>query len=204
MLGDRPATWVRAATQRLPNLIQWAREISGNPLETDHEAHRHPTCCPFRCRSTLGPLHPSFAAAPQGAARLRRSALRFSEKGLPSRQTSAPQRRSRSPTWHLRLWGIEREPAPLIEHEPAMPSAAPQPAEPRQRRTGTKQAQLIAMLEAPQGASSEEIVAAFGLAAAHGARSNCRRAQEEARLANRIRHFRGPRAGLPRHDRDPG
>ena len=58
--------------------------------------------------------------------------------------------------------GIERELAPLIEHEPAMPSAAPQPAEPRQRRTGTKQAQLIAMLEAPQGASTAEIVAAFG------------------------------------------
>ena len=33
--------------------------------------------------------------------------------------------------------------------------------EPRRPRTGTKQAQLIAMLKAPEGASVEEIVAAF-------------------------------------------
>ena len=33
---------------------------------------------------------------------------------------------------------------------------------PSQGRTGTKQAQLVAMLEAPGGASVEEIVAAFG------------------------------------------
>ena len=32
----------------------------------------------------------------------------------------------------------------------------------REPRTGTKQAQLIAMLKAPTGASVEEIVAAFG------------------------------------------
>ena len=31
-----------------------------------------------------------------------------------------------------------------------------------QDRAGTKQAQLVAMLEAPEGASTEEIVAAFG------------------------------------------
>ena len=33
---------------------------------------------------------------------------------------------------------------------------------PTQGRTGTKQAQLVAMLETPEGASTEEIVAAFG------------------------------------------
>ena len=33
---------------------------------------------------------------------------------------------------------------------------------PRQSRAGTKQAQLVAMLEAPEGASTEEIVAVFG------------------------------------------
>ena len=33
---------------------------------------------------------------------------------------------------------------------------------PTQGRAGTKQAQLVAMLEAPEGASTEEIVAAFG------------------------------------------
>ena len=33
---------------------------------------------------------------------------------------------------------------------------------PVQGRAGTKQAQLVAMLEAPEGASTEEIVAAFG------------------------------------------
>ena len=35
-------------------------------------------------------------------------------------------------------------------------------AKPKQGRAGTKQAQLVAMLEAPEGASTEEIVAAFG------------------------------------------
>ncbi len=33
---------------------------------------------------------------------------------------------------------------------------------PKQGRAGTKQAQLVAMLEAPEGASTAEIVAAFG------------------------------------------
>ncbi len=33
---------------------------------------------------------------------------------------------------------------------------------PTQGRAGTKQARLVAMLEAPEGASTEEIVAAFG------------------------------------------
>ena len=44
---------------------------------------------------------------------------------------------------------------------------APQPTvaaeiKPPQSRAGTKQAQLVAMLEAPEGASAGEIVAAFG------------------------------------------
>ena len=42
-----------------------------------------------------------------------------------------------------------------------MPTAATA-TKPLQGRTGTKQAQLVAMLEAPEGASVEEIVAAFG------------------------------------------
>ena len=56
-----------------------------------------------------------------------------------------------------------------------LPIAASQPAaiegEGRKPRTGTKQAQLIAMLKAPEGASVEEIVATFGwqLHTVHGA-----------------------------------
>ena len=38
----------------------------------------------------------------------------------------------------------------------------PSETKPTQGRAGTKQAQLVAMLEAPEGASTEEIVAAFG------------------------------------------
>ena len=41
-------------------------------------------------------------------------------------------------------------------------SAAATETKPQQSRAGTKQAQLVAMLEAPEGASTEEIVAAFG------------------------------------------
>ena len=65
----------------------------------------------------------------------------------------------------LEALGIEPEPAPIIEPEPALYAEAP-PAiiaeEPKPRRAGTKQAQLIAMLEQPEGASTEEVVAAFG------------------------------------------
>ena len=39
---------------------------------------------------------------------------------------------------------------------------APAETKPKQGRAGTKQAQLVAMLEAPEGASTAEIVAAFG------------------------------------------
>ena len=46
--------------------------------------------------------------------------------------------------------GLEVRPIPPSETKPA------------QGRAGTKQAQLVAMLEAPEGASTEEIVAAFG------------------------------------------
>ena len=38
----------------------------------------------------------------------------------------------------------------------------PSETKPTQGRAGTKQAQLVAMLEAPEGASTAEIVAAFG------------------------------------------
>lgn len=50
-----------------------------------------------------------------------------------------------------RALGLEVEPAVAAEAKPA-----------QKGRTGTKQAQLIAMLGAPEGASTEEIVAAFG------------------------------------------
>ena len=38
----------------------------------------------------------------------------------------------------------------------------PSETKPKQARAGTKQAQLVAMLEAPEGASAAEIVVAFG------------------------------------------
>ena len=57
---------------------------------------------------------------------------------------------------------------------------------PTQGRAGTKQARLVAMLEAPEGASIEEIVAAFGWQPHTVPRSDRRRAQEKARLANRV------------------
>lgn len=50
-----------------------------------------------------------------------------------------------------RALGLEIRPAVAAEAKP-----------PKEGRTGTKQAQLVAMLEAPEGASTEEIVAAFG------------------------------------------
>ena len=49
-----------------------------------------------------------------------------------------------------RALGIEVKPTVAAETKPL------------QNRVGTKQAQLVVMLEAPEGASTEEIVAAFG------------------------------------------
>ncbi len=45
---------------------------------------------------------------------------------------------------------------------PAITPPASAETKPKQGRAGTKQAQLVAMLEAPDGASTAEIVAAFG------------------------------------------
>ena len=47
--------------------------------------------------------------------------------------------------------GLEIKPAVAVEAKP-----------PKEERAGTKQAQLVAMLETPEGASTAEIVAAFG------------------------------------------
>ena len=59
-------------------------------------------------------------------------------------------------------------------------SRASRTAAPR-TRDGSKQAQLIAMLRRAKGATVDEIAEASGLAAAHGAWRDRRRAQEEAR-----------------------
>jgi hypothetical protein len=71
--------------------------------------------------------------------------------------------------------GIEANEAPTaaeesVDHEPAEAKAVPQESRPvqanatpaRRTREGSKQAELIAMLKRPEGASIEEIVAAFG------------------------------------------
>ena len=64
--------------------------------------------------------------------------------GLPGEQTLVISDDGR------RALGLEVKPAAATETKPA-PS-----------RAGTKQAKLVAMLEAPEGASTAEIVAAFG------------------------------------------
>ena len=53
---------------------------------------------------------------------------------------------------------VSTEAAEPSEPEPVAPTAAPA----RKTREGSKQAQLIGMLKRPEGASIEEIVAAFG------------------------------------------
>lgn len=52
--------------------------------------------------------------------------------------------------------------APEASAQAEAPRAQASAAEPKSRRSNTKQAQLIAMLESPEGANIEEIVAAFG------------------------------------------
>ncbi len=59
----------------------------------------------------------------------------------------------------------EAEPAPTAADATEAPDAAPAPATApaaRKVRTGTKQAELIAMLERPEGATIAEVVAATG------------------------------------------
>ena len=64
--------------------------------------------------------------------------------GLPGKQTLVIGDEGR------RALGLEIAPPASAENKPT------------QGRAGTKQAQLVAMLEAPEGASTDEIVAAFG------------------------------------------
>ena len=88
--------------------------------------------------------------------------------------------------------GRRTEPAPdtPIEADPAPKARTP--------RTGTKQAKLIEMLRAPDGATIDEIVAALRVEVAHSAGCACRRAEEEAGTDDHLGEGRG-RAVVSHH-----
>lgn len=147
---------VRAATQRQPDLIQWAPRISGNLLETTMKlTDTQLVVLSAAAARSDGSIHPLPPHLKGGAVAKVCDALLA--KGLAAETDAGAAKVLVITDFAREALGIE--PEPTIQPQALLPAIV---AELKPRRTGTKQAQLIAMLETPEGASIEEIIAAFG------------------------------------------